>query len=102
MEKQEIIELLFQANKGNVKAYEELAKDGLRLCVAFAKKYEEYGTDLPLVVAAGFRGWNLSIKPYIDHIEKDKNHRFATYSTWWIRMEIHKLLGLSLEEGDEK
>lgn len=102
MEKQEIIELLFQAKKGNKEAYEKLAVDGLRLSVAFAKKYEEYGVDLPTVVGAGFKGWNLALIRYVEHIEESKKFRFATYSTWWIRMEIHKLLGLSLEEGDEK
>ena len=65
----------------------------LDLVEKVASKYE--GEDL---VAVGMRGLSKGLKSYTQHGRKEFN--IATYVTWFIREEIHKLLGIEDNEED--
>lgn len=41
---------------------------------------------------------NIGIRKALLHYDITKKYKFSTYSTWWIKAEIHKLLGLPVDK----
>ena len=40
---------------------------------------------------------NVGIRKALLHYDISKKYKFSSYCTWWIRAEIHKLLGLPVD-----
>jgi DNA-directed RNA polymerase sigma subunit (sigma70/sigma32) len=95
-------ELIKKALSGEKDAFMKLASDGVRLCVAVSKKYQDE-KDWGVLVDAGFRGWQLAFDNYVANKRWDGNFRFSTYSTWWIRAAIvEEITGMSIGEQARK
>ncbi len=62
----------------------ELQERNLRLVVSIAKRYQGRGLHLLDLIQEGNRGLRKSVQMF----EWEKDHKFSTYATWWIRQSI--------------
>jgi len=84
LSKEEELEYLTQAKKGDVDARNTLIEHNLRLVVFLAKKYENTGYDIEDLVSIGSIGLIKGINTY----KIDKNIKLATYASRCIANEI--------------
>ena len=82
--KNEELDLLIKAKKGDVEAKNKLIEHNLRLVVFLAKKYENTGYELEDLVSIGSIGLIKGIETY----KIDKNIKLATYASRCIANEI--------------
>lgn len=84
LEKEEELEYLIKAKKGDEDAKNKLIEHNLRLVVFLAKKYENTGYDIEDLVSIGSIGLIKGINTY----KIDKNIKLATYVSRCISNEI--------------
>ena len=84
LDKNEELDLLIKAQKGDLKARNKLIEHNLRLVVFIAKKYETSLDNLEDIVSIGTIGLIKGINTY----KVDKNIRLATYASRCISNEI--------------
>ena len=74
------------------KAITELMNANLFLVESIAKKYKNNNHYLSYktLVDIGKSG----LRKAIDKYNSDKDYKFSTYTTWWIRQAIHLALGI--------
>ncbi len=84
LEKEEELEYLIKAKKGDEDAKNKLIEHNLRLVVFLAKKYENTGYDIEDLVSIGSIGLIKGINTY----KIDKNIKLATYASRCISNEI--------------
>ena len=84
LEKNEELNCLISAKKGNIDARNKLIEHNLRLVVFLAKKYESSNYDLEDLVSIGSIGLIKGINTY----KVDKNIKLATYVSRCISNEI--------------
>ena len=84
LEKEEELEYLIKAKKGDEEAKNKLIEHNLRLVVFLAKKYENTGYDIEDLVSIGSIGLIKGINTY----KIDKNIKLATYASRCISNEI--------------
>ena len=84
LEKNEELDLLIKAKKGDIDARNKLIEHNLRLVVFLAKKYENTGIDLEDLVSIGSIGLIKGVETY----NLDKNIKLATYASRCIDNEI--------------
>lgn len=66
------------------KALHELINSYTRLVVAVASKFKHYGLPLGDLIQEG----NIGLMEAAARFEPERNFRFSTYATWWIRSTI--------------
>lgn len=84
LDKEEELEYIIKAQKGDIEARNKLIEHNLRLVVFLAKKYENTGYDIEDLVSIGSIGLIKGIKTY----KIDKNIKLATYASRCIANEI--------------
>ena len=65
-------------------ALHELIQSHIRLVIAFAVKYKNYGLNLSDLIQEG----NIGLMQAAERFETEKEVRFSTYASWWIRASI--------------
>ena len=77
---------------GNKKAITELMNANLFLVESIAKntKNNNHYLSYKTLVDIGKSG----LRKAIDKYNSDKDYKFSTYTTWWIRQAIHLALGI--------
>lgn len=70
--------------KGDEKALHELVRSYTRLVVAGAAKFRNYGLPMGDLIQEG----NIGLMQAANRFEPDRDVRFSTYATWWIRSAI--------------
>jgi RNA polymerase primary sigma factor len=75
---------------GDVASRQEMIRCNLRLVVSIARRYMRRGVSLIDLVAEG----NIGLVRAVDLFDPDKEVRFSTYATWWVRQAIRKALML--------
>lgn len=68
-------------DKGDEKALHELVSSYMRLVVAMASKFRNYGLPLGDLIQEG----NIGLMQAANRFEPEREVRFSTYATWWIR-----------------
>lgn len=81
MTREEEKDLIKKYIDGDQSSFEKLIKDGLRLSISVAKKYDDISLSI-----VGLSGWLKAL----DHYDISKDYKFSNYSTWWIKNEIEK------------
>lgn len=70
--------------KGDQAALNELIKAHMRLVVAIASKFKHYGLPLGDLIQEG----NVGLMVAADRFDPNRDVRFSTYASWWIRSHI--------------
>ncbi len=71
-------------NDGDEKALHELVRSYTRLVVAGAAKFRNYGLPMGDLIQEG----NIGLMQAAARFEPERDIRFSTYATWWIRSAI--------------
>lgn len=79
-------------SKGDKKAENDLIEANIFLIKNIAEHYLEnrFNLNLEKLIELGKVGLQKAIKNY----DLQKDYKFSTYATWWIRHEIHQKLGI--------
>ena len=70
--------------KGDEKALHELVSSYTRLVVSIASKFRNYGLPVGDLIQEG----NIGLMQAAQRFEPDRELRFSTYASWWIRSAI--------------
>ena len=70
--------------KRDEKALHKLTQSHIRLVIAFAMKYKNYGLNVSDLIQEG----NIGLMKAAERFELSKEVRFSTYAGWWIRAAI--------------
>lgn len=70
--------------KGDEKALHELVQSYTRLVVAMASKFRNYGLPIGDLIQEG----NIGLMQAANRFEPERELRFSTYASWWIRSSI--------------
>lgn len=73
-----------KAKAGDKDAQEKLVTSNLRLVISIARKYTNMGIPILDLIQEG----NMGLIKAVEKYEPDKNIRFSTYSTFWIKQSI--------------
>lgn len=65
-------------------ALQEMVRSYTRLVIAMASKFRHYGLPLGDLIQEG----NIGLMQAANKFEPEKDVRFSTYATWWIRAQI--------------
>ena len=71
-------------DKSDENALHELTAAHVRLVVAIAAKFRNYGLPMGDLVQEG----NIGLMKAVDKFEYRRGYKFSTYATWWIRQAI--------------
>ena len=94
-------ELFKRIAKGDKKAINKLMSANLFLVKSIANRYRDndHYLSYKVLVEIGRSG----LRKAIDKYNPDKNYKFSTYATWWIRQAIHLALGIKeIRSGSSK
>lgn len=80
--------LALRAQKGDVRARQQLMESNLRFVVSIARQYVGQGIPLEDLISEG----NIGISKAIDGFNPKKDAKFLTYASWWIRQSIMQSL----------
>jgi len=81
-------ELALKVEQGDKGARNKMIESNLRLVVKVAKRYLNRGLPLLDLIEEG----NLGLMKAVDKFSLEKECRFSTYATWWIRQSIERAL----------
>ena len=84
----EEIELGRRIQEGDYEAREHMVQANLRLVVKIAKRYLGRGVDLDDLIAEG----NLGLMHAVEYFDPEVGVRFSTYSQYWIKQSIDRLI----------
>jgi RNA polymerase sigma-32 factor len=71
-------------NRGDERALHSLIEAHMRLVIAVATKFRNYGLPVPDLIQEGHVG----LMEAAARFEPERDVRFSTYATWWIRASI--------------
>ena len=81
-------EVARRVKKWDEAAKQKLVESNLRLVIAIAKRY--FGGRLGF--ADLIQEWNIWLIKAIEKFDPDKEFKFSTYATWWIKQSITKAI----------
>ncbi len=88
LKKNEEIDLIRRAKKGNREARRQIINCNLKLVVNIAKHYSHFNLTLMDLIAEG----NIGLMRAIDKFDTRRGYRFSTYAAWWIRQAVTRSL----------
>ena len=79
-------DLAVRISRGDDSARNDMIEANLRLVVKIAKKYLHRGLALSDLIAEG----NIGLIKAVERFSPDRETRFSTYATWWIKQSIER------------
>ena len=76
--------IAIEARRGNERAFQKLIESNLRFVVSMAKKYSRSGYPIHELINEG----NLGLIQAARRFDPDRDVRFITYASWWVRQAI--------------
>lgn len=76
--------LITKLQSGDMRAKDKLIRHNLKLVISIAKKYIGQGLDFKDCIQEG----SLGLVRAADKFDLNKDFKFSTYATWWIRQGI--------------
>ena len=86
--KEEERELARRVAKGDAEARDRMIRANLRLVVHVATRYARRGVPLMDLIADG----NIGLMKAVERFQVERETRFSTYATWWIRQHVRRAL----------
>lgn len=86
--REEEIELAKKIEQGDIEARNKLISCNLRLVVSIAKKYMNRGLQFLDLIQEG----NIGLMKAVDKFDYNRELKFSTYATWWIRQGIQRAI----------
>ncbi|NTU60158.1 MAG: sigma-70 family RNA polymerase sigma factor [Deltaproteobacteria bacterium] len=80
--------LAIRVEAGDEEARRRMIESNLRLVVRIAKRYMQRGLAFLDLIEEG----NVGLIRAVERFRADRNTRFSTYATWWIRQAIERAL----------
>ena len=84
--REEEVSLSKRIEMGDALARQKLIECNLRLAVSIAKKYQNFGCDLPDLIQES----NIGLMKAVEKFDWRRGFRFSTYATWWIRQAVRR------------
>lgn len=81
----EVTRLIYEAQKGDDVAREQVIKSNLRFVVTIAKQFQNRGIPLMDLISSGNEG----LMKAIDKFDPERGVTFLSYAVWWIRQSIY-------------
>ncbi len=81
-------EITLKIKEGDENAYKKLVASNLRLVISIAKKF----LWSKLTFSDLIQEWNIWLIKAIEKFEPEKDFKFSTYATWWIRQSVTKAI----------
>ena len=81
-------EIARKIKKGDEEAKKKLIESNLRLVISIAKRF--FGSRLTF--SDLIQEWNIGLIKAIEKFDPDKEFKFSTYATWWIKQSITKAI----------
>ena len=91
LHKDDLIHLAKQARRGlalSDRGKKEMVECNLRLVVSIAKKSKNRGMDFLDLIQEG----NIGLIKAVEKFEHERNLKFSTYASWWIRQSISRAI----------
>ncbi len=85
---QAVIEDYRRATNSYERLRNVIVEKNLRLVVSIAKKYRNRGVPFQDLIQEG----NIGLMSAVEHFEWERDNKFSTYATWWIRNEMTKAI----------
>lgn len=87
--KEQEITLIYNAQRGNKKAFDKLILSNQKFVVSVAKKFLNQGLELLDLISLG----NLGLIEGIKRFDPSTGNKLITYCVWWIRQKIMEGIG---------
>ncbi|MDD3297114.1 MAG: sigma-70 family RNA polymerase sigma factor [Candidatus Omnitrophica bacterium] len=88
LKKNEEVDLIKKAKRGNREARRKVINCNLKLVVNISKRYSHLNLSLMDLIAEG----NIGLMRAIDKFDTRRGYRFSTYAAWWIRQAVTRSL----------
>jgi RNA polymerase primary sigma factor len=88
LDSSEIIQLIKQAQEGDIRARDKVIYSNIRFVVTVAKQFQNRGVPLMDLISEG----NIGLAHAVDKYDPEKGVPFLSYAIWWIKQKIYNAI----------
>ena len=88
LDSSEVIQLIKQAQEGDIRARDKVIYSNIRFVVTVAKQFQNRGVPLMDLISEG----NIGLAHAVDKYDPDKGVPFLSYAIWWIKQKIYNAI----------
>lgn len=88
LDSSEIIQLIKQAQEGDIRARDKVIYSNIRFVVTVAKQFQNRGVPLMDLISEG----NIGLAHAVDKFNPEKGVPFLSYAIWWIKQKIYNAI----------